>query len=935
MSVAQSLPPLSDRSSACSAPTLRTPALQTVFSPEHRLSPSIKTGIMPSNLNPPAHSSTPSQPAPTLTEKVDESTTGWEMWVADENLMNELGGRSHPELPPSLAQPQSNSNLPMRSISSHSHSLRQPQPSTASRLRPPSQTTWKTDSKPRSKAQPSFTLTPLTQQTQKHPKSDPAPSSANPRLPDHKLTPGIAVPNSIHRTFSDPLPAFNEPVSPKSFFPRPITASSPPQQEQPANGRPSSGMSATKVYSSAQVKPESPMSKDLQPDPSPALLTSSVPTHSPRATLATEGTPYTHAYELYDRRVSRVAPVGWSANNAPPLQSPLPPPAPAPAEVCVECMMRDRDMADVDVVGPGVWARRSDADFQEAVAAEARLDERDELESVQSKKAGSTTGPWASTSREGSGYDSTSSGAHRGQRRRRIGHGSPLTQSALKAWTQMNPPAASHRWRTLQLYLKEQRHYLELEYKAKLTTQLEHERAEQALRNSMETLGRPVEKARSEYGFLNSVPSRGRRHSNRQSTVLPSGMVLETVDVSKDEKEAARYRSSEQKSRPSMSIRRTSGTSITKAGYVQSPVSPSHPSLASMSTDMLANPAYLSANPPRSPSTRPPSPSRFSVASRRSGFAENFRPFSPWSRNNRRSISHSVLSFAPSGSMLEMHVGLSQDRQHHQRMQENESPLPLATPVREPDKGADDSGPVGKIKPEYRRNKTLKKGLRGIFVKLGLATSRRSPPSVLDRPPPLSAPALNVPDDEPLAPPPPLSLLAREQHYPRRTPSALSLPLTPRSPSARHHFSNTPVPDDDTLAEELAVGTGGGRRRSRSGSQLDDHLGGGGGSHQRNLSNWRPQSVIDEEGAQPTDNGSIHKPASIRSVVSRSLSYLPHRYRPTSLIEKSHTSNSIINNDHKDNYFPHPRSRKSISRSSDFLALRYLSSSTSSKPTLD
>lgn len=64
-------------------------------------------------------------------------------------------------------------------------------------------------------------------------------------------------------------------------------------------------------------------------------------------------------------------------------QSPAPALKPQPpAEVCVECMMRDRDMADVDVVGPGVWARKSDADFEEAMAAEAGIDEKDELESV-------------------------------------------------------------------------------------------------------------------------------------------------------------------------------------------------------------------------------------------------------------------------------------------------------------------------------------------------------------------------------------------------------------------------------------------------------------------------------------------------------------------------------------------------------------------------
>lgn len=36
-----------------------------------------------------------------------------------------------------------------------------------------------------------------------------------------------------------------------------------------------------------------------------------------------------------------------------------------PEEVCVECAMRDQDMADVDVTSPGVWERDSDVQFEE------------------------------------------------------------------------------------------------------------------------------------------------------------------------------------------------------------------------------------------------------------------------------------------------------------------------------------------------------------------------------------------------------------------------------------------------------------------------------------------------------------------------------------------------------------------------------------------
>lgn len=44
--------------------------------------------------------------------------------------------------------------------------------------------------------------------------------------------------------------------------------------------------------------------------------------------------------------------------------------AAAQEEVCIECMMRDRDMADVDVTSPGVWERESDAGLRELIERE-------------------------------------------------------------------------------------------------------------------------------------------------------------------------------------------------------------------------------------------------------------------------------------------------------------------------------------------------------------------------------------------------------------------------------------------------------------------------------------------------------------------------------------------------------------------------------------
>lgn len=53
-------------------------------------------------------------------------------------------------------------------------------------------------------------------------------------------------------------------------------------------------------------------------------------------------------------------------------------------EICLECLMRDRDMADVEVTGPGVWSRNSDIDFEEALRAE-------EIAVARANNANSTT----------------------------------------------------------------------------------------------------------------------------------------------------------------------------------------------------------------------------------------------------------------------------------------------------------------------------------------------------------------------------------------------------------------------------------------------------------------------------------------------------------------------------------------------------------------
>jgi len=46
-----------------------------------------------------------------------------------------------------------------------------------------------------------------------------------------------------------------------------------------------------------------------------------------------------------------------------------------PEEVCVECAMRDQDMADVDVTSPGIWGRESDVHYEDLLRRELEEEE--------------------------------------------------------------------------------------------------------------------------------------------------------------------------------------------------------------------------------------------------------------------------------------------------------------------------------------------------------------------------------------------------------------------------------------------------------------------------------------------------------------------------------------------------------------------------------
>lgn len=94
------------------------------------------------------------------------------------------------------------------------------------------------------------------------------------------------------------------------------------------------------------------------------------------------------------------------------VQSTRVPPPVVMEEVCIECMMRDRDMADVDVTGEGAWERDSDVWYQDLVNRE-----REEEFSRRSN---------ANSSQESTG-----------SRRKPSAKGGRLTEENVKIWLTM------------------------------------------------------------------------------------------------------------------------------------------------------------------------------------------------------------------------------------------------------------------------------------------------------------------------------------------------------------------------------------------------------------------------------------------------------------------------------------------------------------------
>ncbi|KAJ7045517.1 hypothetical protein C8F04DRAFT_988573 [Mycena alexandri] len=407
--------------------------------------------------------------------------------------------------------------------------------------------------------------------------------------------------------------------------------------------------------------------------------------------------------------------------------------SPPQEEVCVECAMRDQDMIDVDVTTPGVWERESDAAFEDLLRRELE----DEAGGVVSED---TSRPRA--------------------------RGGLLTEQNLKVWLSVNPREPAARQQTLNTYLKSQRTLLEAEALARARAMQEAKQLDNRMRDTYSQLRRsaydtgttaaPADDnggVRIKPPLSPASPNQPIRSHSREVTLLENGMIVEHVDVRKEEKEARERRRKEEKR-----ARKSSRSSVIDVNSIISAQSYNPNTDSGVGLKPYSRYSQASSARPTSVLTAPLEgaiPRAYSQAS----FSDIHSLGSASPRRTRffgmKNLSagwRSQDSLAPSGisgSMMDMHVAL-QNEAYGQRVT---SPVDLGTARRSqlwPTMEQDIQG--GQPAPEKTKKK--KKGFAKIW---GIVTGSSKQQSSDSREP--SQSYERTEDDTPLAPPPPLSYL--------------------------------------------------------------------------------------------------------------------------------------------------------------------------------
>ncbi|KIL66181.1 hypothetical protein M378DRAFT_403716 [Amanita muscaria Koide BX008] len=390
-------------------------------------------------------------------------------------------------------------------------------------------------------------------------------------------------------------------------------------------------------------------------------------------------------------------------------------------EVCVECAMRDQEMADVDVTSLGVWERESDILYEE-------LKQREIEEEAKGSPSVDPSRPRAK--------------------------GGRLTEQNLKQWLALNPRDSASKQQTLQAYIKVQRTLLEAEALAQAQATQEAKQFDNKMREAYsqlrqstydltagpdDTWGLRIRQPTSPISALRN--SRHTRSHSREVTLLENGIIVEHVDVRREEREERERRRKEEKRARKLS--RSSALDITSTISIPSNGQHTDNGLGypsqSLSSSMRPN-SVLTA-----PSDIPPAYSQASFSdvhsvssttARRSKFL-GFRSLTPGWRS-RDSLAPSGIS----GSMIDMHLALH--REHNAlSVQPSDANPPRRSQILA-NAEFENAGKQEKKKNGFARIWRLVTGS-------SKGSAQESPQQTRSND--------KVEDDFPLAPPPPLSYL--------------------------------------------------------------------------------------------------------------------------------------------------------------------------------
>ncbi|GBE81184.1 hypothetical protein SCP_0309110 [Sparassis crispa] len=546
------------------------------------------------------------------------------------------------------------------------------------------------------------------------------------------------------------------------------------------------------------------------PSSSPIVPVSAGPSYNP-ANMQIPISPKPRAYAQHPTYITPTP----GANVYAPPQVPK-------EEVCVECAMRDQDMADVDVASPGAWERDSDVLYDELI----RREQEDEA-------AG------------------TPPSEHPNRPRARGGR---LTEESLHLWLSLNPKEPSSRQQTLDQYVRSQRTLLEAEVLAHARAMRESRQLDDKVRDACSQLRRSaydlnvnpkhaedasVKASRSSSMPGGAVIAHTHGHS-RDVTLLENGMIVEHVDVRKEEKEERERRRKEERLERSRVRKSSRGSAIDVTSVYSMPIPNQLPKTDSgfFSGARASESRYSQSFSPRPSSVlttgnerpltslRATSQASFSdiqsIGSTSSPRRSRFFGF-----KNLTSGFRSQDSLAPSGSMVDMHIALSREQHffeaHPELEQEFGSNAPtvrLADAPQQPGVFSEvidaPSSAVPKKKIGLKKIWKIVTGSKNSGRTISRAKSRS-----LDR----------AEDDLPLAPPPPLSYLVdREQRLSSRrhvstpslpssaSPNAMS-PYAPSPPTAPSSLVPSPSSSRQPITEKENLSDG----RKDSGNYETDH----------------------------------------------------------------------------------------------------------------